>query len=169
MHHHSSFLYRWRRGTWTSPDNTPFHNDYKVADKPSRGFHILRSLDLLGVREVWRGALRGVPGCCWSLPPCVGRAALLFQRPPTQHPRPSPRALRGRAARGPPTARADTLVKPEGSGASSPPTVRLTLLQTLKLTFALHPSFRAPTSLCAEIWGYTASLTVGSDLSPKAW
>ena len=164
MHHHSSFLYRWRRGTWTSPDNTPFHNDYKVADKPPRGFHILRSLDLLGVREVWRGALRGVPGCCWSLPPCVGRAALQFQRPPTQHCY-SPRVLRGRRRGGPPTARADTLVKPKSSGASSPPTLRLTLLQILKLPAGLCLNFWPPTSLYAELWGYTASLTVGRDLS----
>ena len=57
----SSFLVsvRWRRGPWVSPDNAPFHNDYKVADKPPRGFHILRSLDLREVREVWRGTMRG--------------------------------------------------------------------------------------------------------------
>ena len=145
MHHHSSFLYRWRRGTWTSPDNTPFHNDYKVVDKPPRGFHILRSLDLLGVREVWRGTARGGPGMLLTVVPLHGP--------------------RGRAARGPPSARADTLVKPEAPGALSPPTVHLTLLQTLKLPGGLWLNFRPPTSLYAELWGYTASLTVGGDLS----
>lgn len=147
MHHHSSFLYRWRRGTWTSPDNTPFHNDYKVVDKPPRGFHILRSLDLLGVREVWRGTARG------------GGVMHCY----------SPRVLRGRRRGGPPTARADTLVKPEASGATSPSTVCLTLLQTLKLPAGLRLNFRPPTSLYAELWGYTASLTVGRDLSPRLW
>ena len=80
-----------------------------------------------------------------------------------------PRGPRGRATRGPPTARADTLVKPEAPGAPSPPTVRLTLLQTLKLPTGLWLNFRPPTSLYAEHWGYTASLTVGGDLSPEAW
>ena len=75
----------------------------------------------------------------------------------------------GRAAGGPLTARADTLVKPEAPGALSPPTVRLTLLQTLKLPAGLWLNFRPPTSLYAELWGYTASLTVGGDLSPEAW
>ena len=145
MHHHSSFLYRWRRGTWASPDNAPFHNDYKVVDKPPRGFHILRSLDLLGVREVWRGTARGGPGVLLTIAPL--------------------RRQCGRAAEGPTTARADTLVKPKGSGAPSPPTVRLTLLQTLKLSAGLWLNFRPPTSLYAELWGYTASLTVGCDLS----
>lgn len=145
MHHHSSFLYRWRRGTWASPDNTPFHNDYKVADKPPRGFHILRSLDLWEVREVWRGAVRGGPGVLLTIAPLRGP--------------------RGRAARGPPSARADTLVKPKGSRAPSPPTVHLTLLQTLIVPAGLGLNFRPPTSLCAELWGYTASLTVGRDLS----
>ena len=77
----------------------------------------------------------------------------------------SPRALRGRRCGGQPTARADTLVKPEASGATSPSTVRLTLLQTLKLPTDLLLNFRPPTSLYAELWGYTASLTVGCDLS----
>ena len=49
----------------------------------------------------------------------------------------SPRALRGRRCGGPPTARADTLVKPEASGATSPSTVRLTLLHTLKFPASL--------------------------------
>ena len=145
MHHHSSFLYRWRRGTWTSPDNTPFHNDYKVVDKPPRGFHILRSLDLLGVREVWRGTARGGQGVLPTVVPLRGQC--------------------GRAAEWSPAARADTLVKPKGSGAPSPPTVCLTLLQTLKLPAGLWLNFRPPTSLYAELWGYTASLTVGCDLS----
>ncbi len=43
----------------------------------------------------------------------------------------SPRALRGRRYGGPPITQADTLVTPEASGATSPPTVRLTLLHTL--------------------------------------
>lgn len=77
----------------------------------------------------------------------------------------SPRALRGRRYGGPPTARADTLVKPEASGATSPPTVRLTLLHTLKLPAGLRLNIRLSTSLYAERWGYTASLTVGCDLS----
>ena len=77
----------------------------------------------------------------------------------------SPRALRGRSFGGPRTARADTLVKPEAPGATSPPTVRLTLLHTLKLPAGLRLKFRPPTSLYAELWGYTASLTVGCDLS----
>ena len=145
MHHHSSFLYRWRRGTWTSPDNTPFHNDYKVVDKPPRGFHILRSLDLLGVRKVWRGMMRGGARTLLTVVPLRGPG--------------------GQATRGPPAARADTLVKPEAPGAHSPPTVRLTLLQILKLPAGLRLNFRASTSLCAEFWGYTASLTVGRDLS----
>lgn len=145
MHHHSSFLYRWRRGPWVSPDNAPFHNDYKVADKPPRGFHILRSLDLWEVREVWRGPARGGPGMLLTIAP--------------------PRGPGGQAIEGSPTARADTLVKPEGSGATSPPTVRLTLLQTLKLPAGLRLNFRPPTSLYVELWGYTASLTVGGDLS----
>ena len=149
MHHHSSFLYRWRRGPWASPDNAPFHNDYKVADKPPRGFHILRSLDLWEVREVWRGVMRGGPGMLLTAVPLHGP--------------------RGRAIEGSPTARADTLVKPEAPGASSPPTAHLTLLQTLKLPASLWPTFRPPTSLYAELWGYTASLTVGRDLSPEAW
>ena len=149
MHHHSSFLYRWRRGPWVSPDNAPFHNDYKVADKPPRGFHILRSLDLWEVREVWRGAMRGWAGDVLTVVPLRGQ--------------------RGRATGGPPTARADTLVKPKGSGAPSPPTVRLTLLQTLKFATVLWPTFQASTSLYVELWGYTASLTVGGDLSPEAW
>ena len=148
MHHHSSFLYRWRRGTWTSPDNTPFHNDYKVVDKPPRGFHILRSLDLWEVREVWRGAVRGGPGMLLTVVPLRGP--------------------RGQAIDGSPTARADTLVEPEAPGASSPPTVRLTLLQTLKLPAGLRLNFRPPTSLYVDLWGYTASLTVGGDLSPEA-
>ena len=157
MHHHSSFLYRWRRGTWTSPDNTPFHNDYKVADKPPRGFHILRSLDLLGVREVWRGTARGGPG-------------ILLTTTPTPPMTPTPRARCAAGSfGGPRTARADTLVKPEASGATSPPTVRLTLLHTLKLPAGLRLKFRPPTSLYVELWGYTASLTVGGDLSPEAW
>ena len=63
----------------------------------------------------------------------------------------SPRALRGRRCGGPPTARADTLVKPEASGATSPSTVRLTLLQTLKLPAGLRLNFRPPTSLYAEL------------------
>ena len=77
----------------------------------------------------------------------------------------SPRVLRGRRFGGPPTAQADTLVEPEASGATSPSTVRLTLLQTLKLPTDLQLNFRPPTSLYAELWGYTASLTVGRDLS----
>ena len=77
----------------------------------------------------------------------------------------SPRALRGRRFGGLPATRADTLVKPEASGATSPSTVRLTLLQTLKLPAGLRLNFRPPTSLYAELWGYTASLTVGCDLS----
>ena len=77
----------------------------------------------------------------------------------------SPRALRGRRCGGPPTAQADTLVKPEASGATSPSTVRLTLLQTLKLPAGLRLKFWPSTSLYAERWGYTASLTVGCDLS----
>ena len=149
MHHHSSFLYRWRRGPWVSPDNAPFHNDYKVADKPPRGFHILRSLDLWEVREVWRGVMRGGPGALLTVAPMRGQ--------------------RGQAAGGSPTARADTLVKPEAPGAPSPSTVRLTLLQTLKLPTGLRLNFRPPTSLYVELWGYTASLTVGGDLSPEAW
>ena len=149
MHHHSSFLYRWRRSTWASPDNTPFHNDYKVVDKPPRGFHILRSLDLWEVREVWRGMMRGGPGILLTVAPLRGPG--------------------GQAIEGSPTARADTLVKPEAPGAPSPPTVRLTLLQTLKLPAGLWLNFQLPTSLCAEFWGYTASLTVGGDLSPEAW
>lgn len=75
------------------------------------------------------------------------------------------RGLRDRRSGGPPTAQADTLVKPEASGATSPSTVRLTLLQILKLPAGLCFNFRPPTSLCAEFWGYTASLTVGCDLS----
>jgi len=71
----------------------------------------------------------------------------------------------GRAAEGPPTARADTLVKPKGSRAPSPPTAHLTLLQTLKLPAGIWLNFRPPTSLYADLWGYTASLTVGRDLS----
>lgn len=59
--------------------------------------------------------------------------------------------LRGRAAKGPPSARADTLVKPKGSRAPSPPTVHLTLLQTLKLPAGLRLNFRPPTSLYAEL------------------
>ena len=62
----------------------------------------------------------------------------------------SPRALRGRRCGGPPTARADTLVKPEASGATSPSTVRLTLLDTLTFTADLRPNFHASTSLRAE-------------------
>ena len=77
----------------------------------------------------------------------------------------SPRRQGGRAAGGSPAARADTLVKPEAPGASSPPTLRLTLLQILKLPAGLCLNFRPPTSLYAELWGYTASLTVGCDLS----
>ena len=149
MHHHSSFLYRWRRGTWASPDNTPFHNDYKVADKPPRGFHILRSLDLWEVREVWRGMMRGGPGMLLTVVPLRGQ--------------------RGRATGGAPAARADTLVKHEALGAPSPPTVCLTLLQILKRPAGLWLNFRPPTSLYAEHWGYTASLTVGGDPSPEAW
>ena len=77
----------------------------------------------------------------------------------------SPRRQGGRRSGGPTTARADTLVKPEASGAFSPPTVRLTLLQTLKFPVGPWLNFRPPTSLYAELWGYTASLTVGRDLS----
>ena len=62
----------------------------------------------------------------------------------------SPRALRGRRYGGPPTARADTLVKPKASGATSPSTVRLTLLHTLTFSADLRPNFHASTSLRAE-------------------
>ena len=62
----------------------------------------------------------------------------------------SPRALRGRRCGGPPTARADTLVKPEASGATSPSTVRLTLLHTMTVATDLRPYFHASTSLRAE-------------------
>ena len=81
----------------------------------------------------------------------MGRAALLFRRPPTQRPHPSPRALRGRATGVAPAARADTLVTPKGSGALSPPTVHLTLLQTLKFPAKLHPNFPTLTSLYADL------------------
>ena len=94
-----------------------------------------------------------------------GRAGVLLTATPTPPMTPTPRALRGRRCGGPPTARADTLVTPEASGATSPSTVCLTLLQTLKLPTDLQLNFRPPTSLYAELWGYTASLTVGCDLS----
>lgn len=74
---------------------------------------------------------------------------------------------RGRAIEGSPTARADTLVKPEAPGASSPPTAHLTLLQTLKLPTGLWLNFQPPTSLYAELWGYTAPLTVGVIYRPR--
>lgn len=73
-----------------------------------------------------------------------GRAGMLLVIAPLRGPR-------GRAARGPPSARADTLVKPKGSRAPSPPTVHLTLLQTLKLPAGLWLNFRPPTSLYAEL------------------
>ena len=79
------------------------------------------------------------------------------------------RGLLGRRSGGPTSARADTLVKPEASGATSPSTVRLTFLQILKLPAGLCLNFRLPTSLYAELWGYTDSLTVGRDLSPRLW
>lgn len=60
------------------------------------------------------------------------------------------RGLHGRRSGGPTTARADTLVKPEASGATSPSTVRLTLLPTLTFTAELRPYFYASTSPRAE-------------------
>lgn len=93
----------------------------------------------------------GRAGAFLTTVPRAGRAALLFRRPPTQHSHPSPRALRSRATGGAPAARADTLVKHEALGAPSPPTVHLTLLQTLKLPAGLQLNFRPPTSLYAEL------------------
>ena len=71
-----------------------------------------------------------------------GGPGVLLTIIPTPPMTPTPRALRGRRVEGPTTAQADTLVKPEASGATSPPTVRLTLLQTLKLPAGLRLNFR---------------------------